>query len=250
MQIIVCVAVTPSTETRVKIGADGRSLDAADVKYELNPYDEFALEEALRIKEKAGTGEVTVVTVGDGSQKEELRKCLARGADKAVILKADVSKADSAGIAAALGAFIQKHDAKIVFLGKQSVDSDNAQVPHHLAHLLGWPAVTKISKLEIQDAAFTAHREIEGGIEIIEGALPCVFSAEKGLNEPRYPSLKGIMAAKKKPLEEIDTAIPSPKVVVEKLELPAARPDGRIVGEGQAAVDALVALLRNEAKVI
>jgi electron transfer flavoprotein beta subunit len=252
MQLAVCVAVTPSTDTRVKIAADGRSLDPTDVKFELNPYDEFALEEAIKIKEKLGTGEVIVLTISEGTapQKEEIRKCLARGADKALLLKANPADADSSGIAACLVAEIKKLGVKAVFLGKQAVDSDSGLVPQHIAHGLDWPVVTKISKLEISGDSFTAHREIEGGVEVIEGKLPCVFSAEKGLNEPRYPTLKGIMAAKKKPLDEVTVTLAAKKAVQEKLELPAPRPEGRIIGEGKAAVDTLIQVLKQEAKVI
>ena len=250
MQMTVCVAVTPSTDTKIKISDDGRSIDTADVKFELNPYDEFALEEAIRIKEQVGEGSVSVLTVGDGTQKEELRKCLARGADSATILKADITASDSAAIGLALTAELGKGDSRIVFFGKQAVDGDNAQIPTQVAAGLGWPIVTKISKLELRGDKFTAHREIEGGVEVVAGSLPAVFSAEKGLNEPRYPSLKGIMQAKKKPLEEIETELEDARVVIDSLELPPARPEGRIIGEGAETVDALMDLLKNEAKVI
>ena len=250
MNISVCVAVTPSTDTRVKIAADGKSLDRADVKYEINPYDDFAVEEALRIKEKIGAGEVEIVTVGDGSEKEEVRKCLARGADRGIVLKADLAGADSGAVASALAAHLKAGSSRIVFFGKQAVDGDSAQVPSHVAALLDWPVVTKISKLVLEGDDFTAEREIEGGLEIVKGRLPAVFSAEKGLNEPRYPSLKGIMAAKKKPLEERPITLEASRLVVDRMELPPTRPAGRIVGEGAAVAAEVVGLLRNEAKVI
>ncbi|MFT7618861.1 MAG: electron transfer flavoprotein beta subunit [Planctomycetota bacterium] len=250
MQITVCVAVTPSTDTKVKVGSDGKSLDLADVKFELNPYDEIALEEGLRIREKVGEGSVNVVTVGDGSQKEEIRKCLARGADTGTILKADISAADSAAIATTLANYLKGNESRIAFFGKQAVDGDNSQVPTLVAAMLDWPIVAKVSKLEFEGDSFRAEREIEGAVEIIEGTLPAVFSAEKGLNEPRYPSLKGIMAAKKKPMTEVDAELGEVRVITESLELPAERPAGRIVGEGVEAVAELIDLLKNEAKVI
>ncbi len=250
MQITVCVAVTPSTDTKVKVGADGKSLDTADVKFELNPYDEIALEEGLRMREKLGAGTVEVVTVGDGSQKEEIRKCLARGADSATILKADITNADSAAIATTLAHHIKSNESRVAFFGKQSVDGDNSQVPTLVSAMLDWPIVAKVSKLEFDGDTFRAEREIEGAVEIIEGSLPAVFSAEKGLNEPRYPSLKGIMAAKKKPLNEVDAVLGEVRILTQSLELPDARPEGRIVGEGAEAVQELVDLLKNEAKVI
>lgn len=250
MQVAVCVAVTPTTDTKIAIGADGRSLDPTDVKFELSAYDDFAVEEAIRLVEKAGEGEVIVLTVGDGSQKDELRKQLARGADRAVILKADLADADSRSIARALAEEIKAAGVQVVFAGKQAVDGDNGQVPTQLAVALDWPNVNKISKLEITGDRFRAEREIEGGVEIVEGSLPCVFSAEKGLNEPRFPKLKGIMQAKKKPLEEKDVTLEPARLRIDSLELPAPRPEGRIIGEGTAAVPELISLLKNEAKVI
>lgn len=250
MQVAVCIAVTPATDSKIAIGADGRSLDATDVKFELSAYDDFAVEEAIKLVESAGDGEVLVLTVGDGSQKEEVRKQLARGAHRAAILKADISDADARSIARALAAEITAAGVQVVFTGKQSVDGDNGQVPTQLAVALDWPSVNKVSKLEITGDRFRAEREIEGGVEIVEGSLPCVFSAEKGLNEPRFPSLKGIMQAKKKPLEEKDVTLEDAKLRLDGLELPAARPEGRIIGEGTAAVSELINLLKNEAKVI
>jgi electron transfer flavoprotein beta subunit len=250
MQVAVCIAVTPATDSKVTIGADGRSLDRTDVKFELSAYDDFAVEEAIRLVEARGEGEVLVLTVGDGSQKEEVRKQLARGAHRACILKADLSEADSRAIAHALAAEIKEAGVQAVFTGKQAVDGDNGQVPALLAVALDWPNVSKISKLEITGDRFRAEREIEGGVEIVEGSLPCVFSAEKGLNEPRFPSLKGIMQAKKKPLEEKDVTLEPAKLRLDSLELPAPRPEGRIIGEGVAAVPELINLLKNEAKVI
>lgn len=250
MQVAVCIAVTPATDSKIAIGSDGKSLDTTDVKFELSAYDDFAVEEAIRLVESAGDGEVHVMTVGDGSQKEEVRKQLARGAHRATILKADVGAADARAIAHALAAEIKAAGTQVVFAGKQTVDGDNGQVPTQLAVALDWPSVNKISKLEIAGDRFRAEREIEGGVEIVEGSLPCVFSAEKGLNEPRFPSLKGIMQAKKKPLEEKEISLEAAKLQLDSLELPAARPEGRIIGEGTAAVPELINLLKNEAKVI
>ena len=250
MQIVVCAAITPSTDTRVKIASDGQSMDLSEAKFEIGPYDEFALEEAIRIKEAAGEGEVIVVTVGDEKKKEELKKCLARGGDRAVLLKTDASDCDSAQIADLLTAWLQDQDAQIVFFGKQTVDGGNSQVPNLVACALDMPAVTKISSLTFDGDSFTAEREIEGAIEVIRGSLPAVFSAEKGLNDPRYPSLKGIMAAKRKPMDEIDVTPGERRVSVTGLSLPPERPAGRIIGEGVAAVSELTDLLKNEAKVL
>lgn len=250
MQIVVCAAITPSTDTRVTIGSDGQSMNLSEAKFEIGPYDEFALEEAIQIKEASGEGEVVVVTVGDDSKKEELKKCLARGGDRAVLLQANTSDCDSAQIADILTAWLKEQDAQIVFFGKQTVDGGNSQVPNLVACAMDIPAVTKVSDLKLDGSAFTAEREIEGAVEVIRGSLPAVFSAEKGLNEPRYPSLKGIMAAKRKPLDIIEVTVGDAQVIVTELSLPPERPAGRIVGEGVEAVSELTELLRNEAKVL
>ena len=250
MHISVCVAITPATETRVAIADSGRTIDFTDVKYEIGAYDEFAVEEAIALKEKLGGGEVEIVTVDDGSHQDQIRKCLAIGADKATILKADTTTADSAAVAKALAAHIKNVGSEAVFCGKQSVDGDSSQVPAHIARELSWPVVSKISKLSIDDGSFHAEREIEGGVEVIEGTLPAVFSAEKGLNKVRKPALKGIMAAKKKTIDTVDVTLDAPRVEIESLELPPPRPEGRIVGEGIGAVPELVRLLKDEAKAL
>ncbi|MFH1226577.1 MAG: electron transfer flavoprotein subunit beta/FixA family protein [Planctomycetota bacterium] len=252
MNIIVCIKRVPSTETNVRVAADGKSLDTTGVEYILSPFDEIALEEGLRIKEKLGAGEVTVITVGPAEAATTLRTCLAMGADKAVLLKSPAQfMTDPFIIASALANQIKQMPYNIILAGKQAVDDDNAQVPAILAQLLNIPFASLIIKLELSGAKATAHREIEGGSEVLEVTLPAVFTAQKGLNEPRYPSLKGIMSAKKKPLEEKDAAISVPPALeVIKMEYPPSRPAGRIVGKGAEAVPELVKLLNQEAKVI
>lgn len=252
MNVIICIKRVPSTETNVRIAPDGKSLDTTGVEYILSPFDEIALEEGLRIKEKAGAGEVTVVTVGPAESATTLRTCLAMGADKAVLLKtAPQFMMEPFLVASALANQIKQMTYNIILAGKQAVDDDNAQVPAILARLLNIPFSSLIVKLELAGTKATIHREIEGGAEILEVALPAIFTAQKGLNEPRYPSLKGIMAAKKKPLEEKDAGINMPPgLEVIKMEYPPSRPAGRIVGKGAEAVPELVKLLNEEAKVI
>jgi electron transfer flavoprotein beta subunit len=262
MNVIICIKRVPSTETNVRIASDGKSLDTTGVEYILSPFDEIALEEGLRIKEKAGAGqpagspadrgEVTVVTVGPAESATTLRTCLAMGADKAVLLKtAPQFMMEPFLVASALANQIKQMSYNIILAGKQAVDDDNAQVPAILARLLNIPFASLIVKLELAGTKATIHREIEGGAEILEVALPAIFTAQKGLNEPRYPSLKGIMAAKKKPLEEKDAGINMPPgLEVIKMEYPPSRPAGRIVGKGTEAVPELVKLLNEEAKVI
>ena len=249
MNIIVCIKRVAATTTQIKVAGDGASLDPNGVEFELNPYDEFAVEQALQTKEALGEGEVTVVTVGPADAVKELRDCLARGVDKAVLLKHD-GELDAFATAEMLAAYLKDQSPDAVFMGKQAVDQDNSQVPQRLATILGMGCVTEVKKLELADGTFTAERDIEGGREIVTCKAPAVISANKGLNEPRYANLKGIMKAKKKPLEEIDAAAVAPAVTTVSLSLPPARPEGRIVGEGVDAVAPLIEALKNEAKVL
>jgi electron transfer flavoprotein beta subunit len=251
VNIITCVKRVPSTETNVRVGPDNKSLDTVGVEYILSPFDEIALEEALRVKEKLGVGEVTAVTVGIADAATTLRTCLAMGADKAVHIKdADAYKRDSFDIASALASVIKTMPYDLILCGKQAVDDDNSQVGVMLARLLNIPFISLITKLEISGSNALVQREISGGYEVLEVTLPAVLTAQKGLNEPRYPSLKGIMGAKKKPLEEKTAAFDSPAVETVKMEYPPLRPAGRVVGKGVEAVPELVKLLKEEAKII
>jgi electron transfer flavoprotein beta subunit len=248
MNIVVCINHVPDTETRVRVGADGKTIDKTNVNYVLNPYEEFAIEEGLRIREKFG-GEVTAVTLGGDSHKETLRKALAVGVDKAILLK-DESPRDSFATAKALADAIKDLSPEVILFGKQSIDYDDSQVGTMVAEMLGLPSASVVVKLEISDGVALAHREIEGGHEIVEVKLPAVFTAQKGLNEPRYPSLKGIMAAKSKPIQE-NPAIPiESKVEVRSMHNPAPKSAGKIVGTDASSVPELVRLLHEEAKVI
>ncbi len=248
MKIAVCVSHVPDTATKVNIGADGKTIDPNGVTYIVNPYDEFAIEEALKAKEKLG-GEVVAISVGRESNKETLRKALAMGADSAVLLK-DENQRDSFGIAKALAEEIKSQNAELVFFGKQSVDYDNSITGQLTAELLGYNSVSVVVGLEIDGSKIRAEREIEGGKEIVETSLPAVISAQKGLNEPRYASLKGIMQAKKKTIEEKDAAASEILVEVIEMKKPAPKQAGKIVGTDASAVQELVRLLREEAKVI
>ena len=250
MKIAVCIKRTPDTETRVRIAADGVSLDETGVKFILNPYDEFAVEEALQRKEKAGSGEVVAIALGPDAAQETIRSALAMGADRGVLLKADKVPADALAVAKALAAELRDGGYDLILFGKMAVDDYNHAAGPMVAQLLGLPCVTAISKLELEGGKGVAEREIEGGVEVVEFALPAVLTAEKGLNTPRYPALKGIMAAKKKPVETRPAALGPARVVVSALALPPERKAGRIVGEGLDAVPELVRLLRTEAKVL
>lgn len=248
MKIVVCVNHVPDTETKVKIGPDGKSIERAGVNFIINPYDEFAVEEALRLKEKHG-GEVVSVSLGGDSHKETLRKTLAMGVDKAVLLKDDVAR-DTFSVARALSDHLKELQADVILFGKQSIDSDTAAVGPMVAEMLGIASVTVVVKLEIKDGTVLAEREIEGGHEHVETRLPVVLTAQKGLNDPRYPSLKGIMAAKNKPIEERQATPAANKVEVVAMQKPAAKSAGRIVGTDATAVPELLRLLHEEAKVL
>jgi len=247
---VVCIKQVPDTETRVKVAADGRSLDPSGVTMILNPYDEFAVEQALRVKEQLGAGEVVAVCVGGAGVQPTLRNVLAMGADRALHLKTDAVAPDSLSVARAIAEAIRPLEPGLVWLGKQAVDDDAAQVGPMLATLLERPCVTVVAAFELAGSVAKVEREIEGGREQVEVPLPAVFTAEKGLNEPRYASLKGIMAAKKKPIEERAVDLGTPALERLALELPPPRKAGRIVGEGVAAIPELVRALREEAKVL
>ncbi len=248
MKIAVCVSHVPDTETKVKVGSDGKTIDPAGVNYVLNPYDEFGVEEALKIREKDG-GEVVAISLGGDANKETLRKALAMGADKAVLLKGDGER-DSYAVAKSIAEYLKSYEPDLILVGKQSIDYDNLQVGGLIAEFLDLPSVSVVVKLEIAGGKITAEREIEGAHEHVEVTLPCVVAAQRGLNEPRYPSLKGIMQAKKKPIEVLDAAPVESRVKVLAMKKPPKKQPGKIVGEGTDAVPELVRLLREEAKVI
>ncbi|MBL0175453.1 MAG: electron transfer flavoprotein subunit beta/FixA family protein [Ignavibacteria bacterium] len=249
MNIFVCISHVPDTTARILVGGDGKSIDPSGVTFILNPYDEFGVEAGLLLKEAHG-GDVTVVCVGGDEVKETIRKAFAMGADKGIHIKT-ASARDSFGVARAIADVLKDRSADAVFCGRQSIDYDGWQVPGLIAEMLGISSVTAVSSLTIDaGGAVTAERDIEGGKETIVTALPAVIAAQKGLNNPRYPKLQGIMAAKKKPIEEIEPAPFENRVRVVEMTKPPIKAAGRIVGQGADAVPELVKLLHEEAKVI
>ena len=248
MKIAVCVSHVPDTATKVKVGSDEKTIDQTGVTYVINPYDEFAVEEALKTKEKFD-GEVVAISVGEDKSKETIRKALAMGADRGILLKSQ-NGLDSFNVAKALSEEIKNENADIVFLGKQSVDYDNSIVGQLTAELLGYNCISVVVDLKIEDNKVIAETEVEGGREVVETELPVVITTQKGLNEPRYASLKGIMAAKRKTIEEKDAATSENLTEVIKMKKPPAKQPGRIIGTDSSAVPELVKLLHEEAKVI
>ena len=258
MNHVVLVAHVPDTETKIRIGADGKSIDEADVKWIVSPYDEYGLEEALKAKEAKG-GTVTVVTYGPARADTGLRECLARGADEAVRVASEgTGEVDSLGVAQILAGAVKALPHDVVWMGNKGVGTDAQLLVPMVAELLDLPHVTLVTKLEWGEGKVTAKREIEGATEVVESPLPVVIGAQKGLNEPRYASLKGIMAAKKKtiavkqPAEVGYDAAAGAAVTWTKLELPPARGAVKLVpaDDPAKAAEELLKLLRDEAKVL
>jgi electron transfer flavoprotein beta subunit len=250
LKIAVCIKRVPDMDVRFKISADGTSVDDAGLKYDINDFDSWAVEAALQLKEKAGQGEVVVISLGPDAAQETIRKALSMGADRAVHLKADRIPFDGFAIAGALAAELRDGGYDLILFGKMSPDSSNGIVGPIVAEMLGLPCVSAISRLDVADGKGTAKRELEGAQEIVEFPLPAVLTVDEGLNTARYPSLKGIMAAKRKPLEVKPAVLGDTKVSVQRLELPPERAAGRIIGEGAAAVPDLIKALQTEAKVL
>jgi electron transfer flavoprotein beta subunit len=249
VKIVVCIKRVPDTEARIRIASGSTAIDPAGIKFVISPYDEFALETALRLKEAHGSAEVLAVSVGESTTGEQLRSALAMGADGAVLLKGQTTL-DGLATAHALAAEVRDQEADLVLLGMKAVDGDQQQVGPMLAELLDRPCVTVAASVELDGDRIVCHREVEGGVEVVEAGLPAVVTITKGEYEPRLPSLKGIMAAKKKPLAEKDAQLGTSRIQVRELMPPPERPAGRIVGQGSDAVPELVRLLREEAKVL
>ena len=249
MKIAVCIKRVPDTEMRFTIAGDGKSIDTAGLKYDLSDFDGYAVEVGLQLAEKQG-GEVVVVSLGPDAVQETLRKALSMGAASAVQLKADTIPADGFAIAQALAADLKDGGYDLILFGRVATDSGSGTVGAMVAQLLDLPCVTSISQLSIEGGKGTARRELEGVTEVLEFPLPAVLTIDEGIARARLPALKGIMAAKKKPLEVRPAQLGEVRLTVEKLALPAERAGGRILGEGADTVPELVRLLQNEAKVL
>ena len=262
MNIVICVKQVPDTETKIKV-KDGQ-VDHTETKYVVNPYDEYAIEEGLRIKERLGEGKITLITTGPERAKDALKSGLAVGADEAIhLLDEAFEGSDPYATALVLSRALKKIDCDIIFCGKQGVDEDHAQVGIALAELLDIPHVSVVTKLEIANdgKSAVAHREVEGGHDVVETPLPAVITAQKGLNEPRYASIRGIMAVKKKVIpewaaDELGVAedqvgLEAAKIKCVEVALPPERVAGRVFDEDpvQDAIN-VAHLLRDEAKIL
>ena len=262
MKIGVLIKQVPDSETKVKVKVDGSGIETADIKYIMNPYDEFAVEEALKMQARH-KGEVVVFTVGSKKAEDAMRNAMAMGADRGIRVEEEgIEGSDALGIAHLLAAAVKAEACDILFAGKQAIDDDSAAVPQMVAELLDWPQITVIDTFEAHDEhTVSASRRIGGGTkEVIKTSLPAVITADKGLNSPRFASLPGIMKAKKKPLvvkTPAELGVTSgvgargSKAQVVRYSLPAARKAGRVLkGDLAANVTELVKLLHDEAKVI
>jgi electron transfer flavoprotein beta subunit len=216
----------------------------------MGDFDGYALEVGLQLVEKQGSGEVVIVSVGPDGVQETLRKGLAMGATRAVQLKSDEVPFDGLAIAQALAAELKDGGYDLILFGRMATDTASGTVGPMTAELLGLPSATSISHLQVAEGKGTARRDLEGASETVQFPLPAVLTIDEGIARPRLASLKGIMAAKKKPLEVRPAQLGEPHLVVESMELPAERPPGRIIGEGADAVPELLRLLQTEAKVL
>jgi len=250
VKIAVCLKRVPDMDVRFKIAPGGKSVDETGLKFDISDFDGYAVEAALQIKEKAGVGEVVVISLGGDVVQETLRKAMSMGADRAVHLKHDGAVVDSFAIASALAAELKDGGYDLIMFGRMSIDTAHGAVGAIAAELLGLPCVTAISKLEFDGTTAKMRRELEGAYELVECALPAVVTIDEGIARPRYPSLKGIMAAKKKPLEVKPAQLPEQRLALDSFALPPERSGGRIIGEGSAAVPELIRLLKEEAKVL
>lgn len=249
MNIVVCIKRVPDTEARVKASSDGSTVETTGAKFVMNPYDEFAVEAALAHRDDGGEGKVTVLSVGTSDSAETLRSALAMGADEAVLLKTD-EEPEGLAVAKLIAAELKERSADLVLFGMKAVDDDLQAVGAMVAELMEIPSATVVTEFSVDGGKISADREIEGGVEVVELSTPCALTITKGAYEPRYPNLKGIMAAKKKPLEEKDAGSAENGLSDAKFSDPPARAEGRIVGEGADAVPELIRLLREEAKVL
>jgi electron transfer flavoprotein beta subunit len=250
VKIAVCIKRTPDSESRFRIGPSAAAIDEAGLKFDIDDFASYAVEVALQLNEKQGPGETVVYAVGPDVVQETLRKAMSMGADRAVQLKTDAIPYDGLAVAKALATELKAGGYDLVLFGKHAFDTSAGIVGTATAELLGIACITAATKLEIANGRGVARRELEGAAEMVEFALPAAITIDEGIARPRYPSLKGIMAAKKKPLESKPAQLGAARVAVKSMELPPDRPAGRIIGEGPGAVPELIRLLQTEAKVL
>ena len=249
MKVLVAVKRVVDYNVKVRVKSDGSGVDTAGVKMSMNPFDEIAVEEAVRLKEKGAATEIVALSAGAAACQETLRTALALGADRAVLVQSD-AELQPLAVAKLLKAVVDKEQPRLVILGKQAIDDDSNQTGQMLAALLGWGQATFASKLEVDGEQARVTREVDGGLETLELALPLVLTTDLRLNEPRYVTLPNIMKAKKKPLDTVTPEQLGVDVSPRLKTLKVAEPPKRGAGVKVADVAALVAKLQNEAKVL
>ncbi|SHJ76302.1 electron transfer flavoprotein subunit beta/FixA family protein [Aureimonas altamirensis] len=249
MKILVCIKRVVDYNVKIRVKSDGSGVDLANVKMSMNPFDEIAVEEAIRQKEKGGVEEIVVVSVGPQQAQETLRTALAMGADRAILVKSD-ERVEPLGVAKVLRAIVEEEKPDLVILGKQAIDDDSNQTGQMLAALLGWPQGTFASKLSVADGNAEVTREVDGGLQTVSLALPAIVTTDLRLNEPRYASLPNIMKAKKKPLDERSAADMGLDLAPRLEVLNTAEPAKRQAGVKVGSVDELIGKLKTEAGVL
>jgi electron transfer flavoprotein beta subunit len=248
MKILVLLKRVPDTASTIAVAADRPAIDPSGIAWVVSPYDEIAVEKAIQLKEAGVAEKVTIVTLGPKEATKEIRTALAMGADEGHLLVDGAESRDAASTAAALAAAIGGMEYDLILAGWKAADTDDSSVPHLLAGALDVPCATFAVGLDIEDGKAVVQREVEGAEEVLEIPLPAVVTVQKGLVEPRYTSLKGIMMAKKKPLNEAEAADAAPRVRTVSMELPPARAEGRVLGEGVEALPELIRVLSEEQK--
>jgi electron transfer flavoprotein beta subunit len=249
MKLLVCVKRVVDYNVKIRVKPDGSGVELANVKMSMNPFDEIAVEEAIRLKEKGTVTEIVAVSIGPQQAQETLRTALAMGADRAILVKTDVN-CEPLAVAKLLKAVVEKETPQLVILGKQAIDDDSNQTGQMLAALLGWPQATFASKVVLEEGKVTVTREVDGGLETVALSLPAIVTTDLRLNEPRYVTLPNIMKAKKKPLENVKPADLGVDVTPRLKTLKVSEPPKRSAGIMVPDIPTLVAKLRNEAKVI
>ncbi len=259
MKSLVCMKQVPDTETQIKVNPEGTGISTEGIKYVMNPYDEFSVEEALKLREKFKSGEVVILSIGPDRITEAIRTALAMGADRGIHINDDsLNQADPYAVAQALAAAAAQIEYDVIFCGHRAIDDDFGAAGAMLAELLGLPQVTLVTKVDVAEDMKSAvvERDVEGGKEVVEVPLPCVLTSQKGLNEPRYASLPGIMKAKKKPIDKKTAAdlglSPQPHLQSRAYTMPAERKAGKKFEnmEPAEAAKLVVQALRSEAKII
>lgn len=249
MNVLVLIKAVADSEAVIKPAADGKSVALDGISWVISPYDEYALEEALRQRDADGSGEVVAVGFGGDDVPKVLRNALAIGADRAIHIKGTQSL-DPLATAKVLAAAVKGLSYDVILCGKQAIDHDHHAVGVMTAELLDIPSVSVVTKIERSGATLKIEREVEGGVEVVETSMPCLLTCNKGLNEPRYASLKGIMAAKKKPIDELAAADAASQIEVLSIQSRPPRQPGEVLGTGVDAVPVLVKKLQEEAKVL